>query len=331
MSNQNTQASRTKPLLSAIVISPDSYATVQRTVGFLKQQTIRSRLELVFVAAASDSFKPDAEDVDCFASWQVVEYQPFLSTAEARAVGTRAARSALVVMAEDHCYAEPNWAEALVRMHDQPWAGVGPAIQNANPETATSQANMAIEYGPWLDPVEGGEHSHIPGHNSCYKRELLLQFGESLGQWLEAESVLQWELRSQGHRFAIEPLAKVRHENFARLMPSVSLRFHGGRLFAARRAQQWSPLRRMLFAGASPLIPVIRWIRCVQAATRAKGGTPRWRLWPALAVLLACDGAGECVGYLVGAGAASRHSSEMEFHRHRYHDDRGEHVAPLTP
>lgn len=327
MNNQFTQAPRHEPLLSIIVISPDSYATVRRTVRFLKQQTIRDRLELVFVAPAASTFKPDQDDVEDFPCCQVVEYQPFLSSAEARAVGTRAAKSSLVALVEDHCYPEPEWAEWLLGAHQQPWAGVGPAIRNANPETLTSQANMVIEYGPWLDPVNGGQHSHIPGHNSCYKRDVLLQFGESLGERLEAESVMQWELQSQGHRFAIEPHAVVRHENFARLVPSIRLRFHGGRQFAANRAQAWSPGRRLLFAFASPLIPLVRWWRCVPLATRANRGTPPWRIWPVLALLLACDGAGECLGYLAGLGAATRRTSEMEFHRYRFHDAR----KPVEP
>ena len=225
-----------------------------------------------------------------------------------------------MALVEDHCYPEPDWAEWLSLTHEQPWAGVGPAIRNANPETLTSQANMVIEYGPWLDPVEGGQHSHIPGHNSCYKRDVLLQFGDLLSERLEAESVMQWELQSQGHRFAIEPRAIVRHENFARLAPSMRLRFHGGRQFAARRAQTWTPGRRVAFALASPLIPVVRWWRCVPMATRANGGTPPWRILPALAWLLACDGAGECIGYLAGLGSATRRSSELEFHRYRFHN-----------
>jgi hypothetical protein len=314
------QVRGTEPLLSVIIISPDSYATVRRTVSFLKRQTIRDRLELVFVAPDPDAFQLDTGDAGCFASCQVVKYAPFLASSEARAVGTHAARSALVVLAEDHCYPEPEWAEALVRAHDQEWAGVGPAIRNANPATQTSQANMVIEYGPWLDPVEGGQHSHIPGHNSCYKRDVLLQFGASLGQRLAAESVMQWELQAQGHRFAIEPRAKVRHECFAQVGPSIGLRFHGGRLFAARRAREWSLGRRALFVAASPLIPVVRWLRCLPAATRVNGGTRPWRMWPALAFLLACDGVGEFVGYLTGAGDAARRTSELEFHRYRYRE-----------
>jgi len=154
---------------------------------------------------------------------------------------------------------------------------------------------------------------------TMYKRDVLLQYGESLGRRLEAESVMQWELQSQGHRFAIEPRAIVRHENFAQLGPSIRLRFHGGRLFAARRAQAWTPGRRVAFALASPLIPLVRWWRSVPMATRANGGTPPWRIWPVLALLLACDGAGECVGYLAGTGSAVRRSSELEFHRYRFH------------
>jgi len=58
MSIQFRLTNRREPLLSLIVISPDSYATVQRTVRALKQQTIRDRLELVFVSPDASTFRP---------------------------------------------------------------------------------------------------------------------------------------------------------------------------------------------------------------------------------------------------------------------------------
>ena len=59
MSIQFRLTNRREPRLSLIVISPDAYATVRRTVRCLKQQTIRDRLELVFVAPDASTFKPD--------------------------------------------------------------------------------------------------------------------------------------------------------------------------------------------------------------------------------------------------------------------------------
>ena len=50
-------------------------------------------------------------------------------------------------------------------------------MRNANPKSAISWANLLIEYGPWLDPAPAGKASHLPGHNSSYKRDVLLGYG----------------------------------------------------------------------------------------------------------------------------------------------------------
>ncbi len=52
-----------------------------------------------------------------------------------------------------------------------------------------------------------------------------------------------------------------------------------------------------------------------------KSGRPRRllpKVLPALFAGLVFDGAGECVGYALGAGEAMRKLSDMEFHRERY-------------
>ena len=179
-----------------------------------------------------------------------------------------------------------------------------------------SRANFLIEYGDWAAPHPGGEIDHIPGHNSTYKRAALLEYGADLDSVLEAESPMQWEMRSRGHRFFLEPRARVHHWNFSLLAPSLRLRFWGGRLFAANRARSWGLARRGLYAIASPLIPVVRLRRLLRALGRLEEEGQRGGVLAVSFVLLLADGFGEFLGYAVGGGSAMDHLSDWgEFRR----------------
>lgn len=303
--------------LSVVMLTPDSGGSLRRTLAALAAQTVSRTMEIVLVAPDAATLRMDAADLAAFGATQVVEIGPMTSTAAARAAGVRAARAPLVAFAEDHCFPMAGWAEALIDAHRAPWAGVGPVMRNANPETATSWANLLVEYAPWLDPIPAGEYEHIPGHNSSYKRDVLLTCGDALPGILEAESILQWHLRGHGHRFAIEPAARTCHENFSKLGASFPLRFHSGRLFAASRARDWSAARRAFYTCASPLIPAVRLARTLGAARRVRVPLTL-RLVCLLALLLALDGLGEAAGYATGSGGAMRRLTDLEFHRERY-------------
>ena len=66
------------------------------------------------------------------------------SAAPPRRAGILAATSPVVGLIEDHSYPGPEWAEALLRAHAGPWTGVGPAVDNANPESAASWVNYIL-------------------------------------------------------------------------------------------------------------------------------------------------------------------------------------------
>ena len=305
------------PDLAVVVLVPDRLETVARTLEALTAQTIRERLEIVLVTPMAELAVP-AHFGAAFAGGSVVRSDLRTSTARARVAGIRAARAPLVAFAEDHCFPTPTWAAALVGAHAERWAGVGPAVVNANPTALVSWANLLIEYGPWLGPCRGGEWAHIPGHNSCYKRAVLLACGDRLASLMEAESVLQWTLQRDGHRFAIEPSAHTRHENFSRVRPSLVLRFHSGRLFAASRSLQWNVARRLLYVAAAPLIPLVRVWRANLDRKRIEGAQRRRGLMTVTFALLTADAAGELAGYCIGAGHAATTLADFEFHRERF-------------
>lgn len=304
--------------MSVIMVSPDSFETIRTTATALRRQSAADRLEVIVVGPKSVENDLDQEVFADFASWKFLACDRTDSSSEMRVAGIGVASAPVVALTEDHCFPAKGWAEALIARHAEPWAGVGALFTNANPGSTVSWANFVIEYGDWIDPGRGGEIHHIGGHNSSYKKDLLLAYGDQLPEILEAESAMQWDLAAHGQRFYLEPRARMVHLNFARFGPSIKLRYNGGRLFAANRSRDWGFGKRLLFTVASPLIPLVRTWRSTRTLVRSGRSDLLLRVLPILMVLLAFDGLGEMVGYASGAGNSMRWLTGIEFHRERF-------------
>lgn len=318
----NSSADETAaPVLSAILPAPEDLAFLERTVVALGAQRIADQMELVIVAGRPDQPLP-TRWCAWFRSVQLVDRRQWTTMTDARAAGVWQARAPIVVFCEDHSFPAPGWAEALLAGHEGPWAAVGPAMDNANPETRTSWANHAIEYGPWLPPVRPGAWRHIPGHNSSYKRAVLTDYGNRLPEMLEAESVLHWDLGRRGLQVAMAPAARTRHLGFSRLIPSVTLRFCGGRLFAASRSASWPSWRRAVYTVGAAALPALRTWRAMRDLRRVEDSRPRRGLGALTFLLLIADALGEAVGYAAGAGDQARRLSAIEHNRERFMSSR---------
>jgi GT2 family glycosyltransferase len=299
--------------MSVIVITPDSYDTIRPLIGRLREQTARDALEVVIVAPSVEVVRAGLADLQDFCSWRIIEVGVLRTVAQGKAAGIRHATAPVVVLTEDHSLPHPTWAQALIDAHRQPWAAVGPAMDNGNPESLISWADFTIGYGAWLDPP-AGEADSLPGHNSAYKRDILLGFGARLEALLGVEAALHAELRARGWRLCIEPAAKTFHVNFTQPTRWVFYLLYSGRLFAAERARTWSLARRAVFSGAAWLIPFVRLKRSVEQLRRARSALVP-RVLPALLFAVMLDGIGQWLGYTFGAGQAAQSVARLEFHR----------------
>lgn len=319
----------TGPALTVVSITPDSYETVRRTLRHVRAQTALDEIELLLIAPSRQALAADESELAEFRWVKIVETGPFGPTGEVRARAVREASAPIVVFTEDHCFPEPEWAAALLARHAGPWAAVGPVLRNANPDTMVSWADLFIAYSPWLAPGSAGPRDHLPGHNSSYKVSVLLEYGDRLDQLMEAESVLQWDLRRRGHQLFLEPAARAAHTNFAYWTTFRSIQVMNGRVFADTRCRDWSTAKRLAFAAASPLIPVVRFARAARDARRA--GIPvslMARVAPTLAAGLLLDGVGQMLGYALGADEALR-VALVDFESHRV--ERNERSNPSRP
>jgi len=309
------------PALSVVLATPDRYQTIRGTVRHLRAQSICAQIELVIVAPSAASLDLVEQELAGFCRHRVVEAGAIRSVGSANALGVRHASAPVVALAEDHVFPAPDWAEALLKAHVKVVAAVGPVIRNANPQKRISWADLLISYGPWLDPAPAGPVDFLPGHNSSYKRSLLLEYGERLETMMEAETVLHWDLRGRGYELYLEPAAKIAHSNFARLGSYLPAQFLSGRMFAATRVQGggWPVAKRLLYAFASPLIPLVRLARILRNMSRP--GRPlhqALRVLPELLLGLSADALGQMLGYALGAGNAREKLVQLEFHRYRH-------------
>ena len=231
-----------------VLITPHPFETIRRTVQHLCAQTIAPRIELLLCVPSAAGFDLDRAAVAPLHGTRILEVGEVTKTGPARARAARQAAAPVVVYAEDHCFPDPGWAEALVSAHHGPHAAVGPAFRNANPATAVSWADFMLGYGRWMAPGRAGVVPLLPGHNSSYKCHVLQGYGNELDDLMEAETVLFWDLRRRGHTLYFEPAATTAHMNFEKLGAWLSLTWHLGRVFAANRAREWTWLRRLALA-----------------------------------------------------------------------------------
>jgi hypothetical protein len=150
---------------------------------------------------------------------------------------------------------------------------------------------------------------------------LLLAYGERLPFMLATEGFLQEDLRANGHRLCMAADAQTRHLNFSRLRPCVRQSYYGGRLYAAHRVRQhqWSRLKRLLYVGGTPLIPVVRLrriLRDMRRCERQRKLLPR--IIPAMSLFLVAHAFGEMAGYAFGAGRSEQQYLNYETLRIRY-------------
>ena len=193
------------------------------------------------------------------------------SHGESAAAGVRAARAPIVAFAEDHCFPEPAWARALLEAYAAgDIAAVGAVFRNANPGTLVSWCDFAIAYGPWIDPTPGGDQPFIAGHNSSYRRDVLLELGGRLDDLLESETVLHLELRARGKRVVVVDDSLVRGTTSRKIVKM--LRAAGAREVHLRISAPPTthpcyygidtPTRSELVAASHSLEEIVRYVTC---------------------------------------------------------------------
>lgn len=304
--------------MSVVLVTRTSFPSIRKVIRHLSRQTVKDRLELLIVAPSRQELAFEESQVKGFGAVKVIEVGPIESMPHAKLSAVRQATTPIVAFAEDHCYPEPEWAENLIKAHQEPWAAVGPMVRNANPGSLNSWAGYLMSHAHWNEPVAAGPTDALAWHNTSYKRESLLECGDELPALLGPERFLQERLLARGHKFFLSPKAAVSHVNVSLFASLMTHAYVGGRLFGAQRAfyGKWSPLRRLLHIGSTPLVPFVRFQRTYRDIYRIgqeKQLVPR--VLPLLFIGLLSHVLGELVGFTFGIGDADQQFSAYELSR----------------
>jgi hypothetical protein len=305
-----------RPELAA-VLATDRLETAAEALEHLRLRSGEVRLELVLVGIAGTVVAEPA--ADGFAAVRTLTV-PETALGAARAAGVRAAQAPLVVLVETHCFPEPGWARALVQRWEEGWGVIGPSIDIENP-SPRSWTSLLLDYGPLLER-RPGPRRHVPGHNSAYDRDLLLNGEIDLEAALEDETLLHWRFADAGRSPYLDDRARARHMNITQLRAAATQWFHHSRLFAARRAAGWGLVRRALYVVGSPLLTILFAARTLGDAHRLGHLADVARSAPFMLACCAARSAGELAGYLTLRGDAAA-TNRYELHRVDYADRSG--------
>ncbi len=304
--------------LSAILVTDEPGQSLDRILSRYASQTVAREMEVIVASSVADSLVIRPDHRRTFGDLRVIRADTTTS-ATARVAAVKAASAPFVILGEDHCFPiADGWAAKFLEDFAQGYAAVGPVMRNANPNSAASRENLAVEYAPWMHADAPREADYLPGQNSGYRRDLLLGYGDALCDMLEAEWVMHADMRRQGHRLLLDPRIEVAHLNYSRVTRSLRLHFLAGRMFAASRARNWTRARQFAYAAAAPAIPVKRFVAILRDLMPA-AETRRQTVGalPLLALFLAASAAGECLGYLLGDGGRREALAKMEYRRWR--------------
>jgi hypothetical protein len=215
-----------------------------------------------------------------------------------RAAGLRAAKGRLLAMLEDRGRPQPDWARAMVDLHDATsYSAIGGAIENGA-SGALRWAVYFCDFGRFQPPIAEQDSEYLSDINICYKREALKSVRE-LWEHEYHEPTVNWALRRMGNHLHLSerPLVIQERSNIG-FWSLVKERVHWGRTFGQIRGSETSSLGCALWAAACPLLPVLLFVRHFRRQIHKRRNIAQFvRAIPATVLLLCFWCVGEFVGY----------------------------------
>jgi glycosyltransferase involved in cell wall biosynthesis len=285
------------PELSVVVASVNGFPYLGACLDSLRDRCPRAQ---VIVADCTDAAtRQRVRD-----GWPFVTLLAFTeptSVPALRAAGIFEATSPCVAVIEDHCVILAGWQAALLAAQEAGHRVVGGPIRNGLQARLRDWPAFLFEYSAFIEPVERGLATDLPGMNVCYDRDAVEAIDDLLreGRW---ESWLHRRLRERGFDLFCEPNAVIEHEMDFGVREFVAQRFHYSRAHADMRNPELGWRRVVYFCGSPLLVPLLYW-RVARNVFRKRQHRVEFVLGsPLLLLYVAVTAVGEAVGYALGGG-----------------------------
>ena len=219
-----------------------------------------------------------------------------------RTVGVKAARGCYTALTEDHSTLAPRWCRTAIELlEEHPDLGAVGAQIECGSDRLLNRAIYYCDYGRYQNPLPEGPAVFVSDSNVVYRSQALDDI-RSVWENGFSEFPVHQALVERGRPIWLSPrITACQNRVEMTLGEAIKERYVWGRTFAAVRFDGRLMIRRLMYAGLSPAVPVLLMLRLVRRAF--SDGRRPGRFLPALphiALLTSVWASGEFVGYLIG-------------------------------
>ena len=233
---------------------------------------------------------------------------PQMSLPELRTLALDRASGTYIIVTEDHNVPSENWlasmAQAFVDAPDGTVA-VGGCVENGVYDTPLDWATFFCEYSFFLESVDEGVTTVLPGMNVAYHHSIFEGLVRNLltsGFW---ETTVHPVLLEKGLKLFSTNKIKLYHCKKFSFGLFARQRFIYSRYYAGRRFHRSQLLKRIVACGATVLLPPLLLFRSTQQMKAKKRLAAEFKsAMPMLLVFYMIWAYGEMVGYILGDGGA---------------------------
>jgi hypothetical protein len=285
------------PALSVVVVSFSGSALLQECLASLISQPDFRQMDVHIVTKKKegDTQGYGKEFPNIF--WHVVAANE--TVPRMRTVGFMESKADLVALLEGDCTVGPQWCSSILEAHKSCNIAVGGAIEPGDYSRGIDWAVYYCEFGRFLSPLSGVVAA-LPGTNVSYKKSAI-DLEEIKDGFYEVFLHSRWQ-DTGVELYAADGMMVTNNGSW---LPGdcVSVPFHHGRAYAARRFGTGYGPRRVISGLLAIVLPLVKTLRTLREVTsRCRTELPLLKALPWIVVFYSCWSVGEFFGYLTGPG-----------------------------
>ena len=292
------------PELSVSVIMFTSRDSLVRCLEALEHQQDAPSFEVL--VPHDDSLTDVSGLEDRFPNVEFLGLSGSRTPAELRTHAVNRATGAILALLEDHCMPAHDWCARIAAAHEAPHAAIGGAVDKgfAPGQSDDGILNWAVymtDYSRYMPPMAAGTAHSLTDCNVTYKRAALERIRDA---WTPEfhENLVNGLLQEQGETLWFDPSILVREYRPLTVGKVLRDRYSFGRLFASTRVAGAPMAKRLVWAGASVIMPPVLAMRAARnLTTRKRHQGQAVRCMPGLLFVSSVWMLGEMVGYLTAS------------------------------
>lgn len=254
-------------LISVIIASYNSKATIERCLDSLRHQRTDAEFEVIVVDSSTDETPKVIKRA--FPEVTLVRLGERTFQGPARNIGIQRAKGDILAFMDADCVAPPNWLSNIIRAHESQFRVICGSVRNGHPESLVSWAEFFFAASEYLEHAPRRCVKVAPGCNMSCKRKVFEECGFFPDTYRLEDMLFSQNVLDNGHQILFEPSICVYHLYRTRLKDLLSREVLSGRILgrtSKRQKMKGSVLyKNRLFCLAFPFIktylPFIRILR----------------------------------------------------------------------